>query len=126
MPQSRADRYRLPATASALLAMVCALLLALCGPAPADSYSAGDTADVVTAQGKSGGCGQGARDDDRGAHPLTPSRSAAPPEQPTTPYATVCVDGAPDGFPASGTRSPDRGPPPLAPPTPVDLSVLRV
>ncbi|WP_329020922.1 hypothetical protein [Streptomyces sp. NBC_00690] len=129
MSHSRADRYRLPATASVLLAMVCALLLALCAPASADfSPSSTDgTGTVVTAQGKSTGCGRGPLKftDDRGAHPLAPSRSAAA-EQPTAPCGTVCADSALDDSPLCAVRSPDRGPPPLAPPTPVDLSVLRV
>lgn len=120
---SRDGRYRRLMTAAALLGMVCALLLVLC--APSSAQVSDGTATVATPQGQPGGCGKGAQDDERGAHPSTAPRGGVLQELPPAPYGMLGVPGTPDGAPAHGVRTPDRGPP-VAAATPWELSILRV
>ncbi|MFE7133681.1 hypothetical protein ACFVIM_22770 [Streptomyces sp. NPDC057638] len=116
-----------PLAAIALLGMVLALLVAVCAPAYAVPAPPGDgTAVVVAAPGQAPGCGDGAPDGDRGAQPATPPRAGGAGE--LAPPLPCPGSGAPAPLwtlLAPGI-TPDRGPPPLDPPTPVDLSVLRV
>ncbi|MFE6130482.1 hypothetical protein ACFQ6Q_19840 [Streptomyces sp. NPDC056437] len=120
MPIGRHRRYRSAVTATALLGMLFALLL--CSP----SYAGpADDVIVMTAQGQAPGCGKGAPDGDRGAHPATPPRGSAAYELLPAPHAAPCFTG-PVLSAATPAITPDRAPPPPAPPTPVDLSVLRV
>ncbi|NUL04090.1 hypothetical protein HRW07_12760 [Streptomyces lunaelactis] len=126
MPFSRECRRRLPATAAALLGLLFALLLcstAQASPEPADSRAVGV---VVADAGRAPGCGKGAPDQDRGAHPGTPPRGGTSYELLPALYdahgasASRCQDGT------TLDITPERGPPPLVPPSPVDLSILRV
>ncbi|ANW19080.1 hypothetical protein [Streptomyces clavuligerus] len=122
MPLSRAPRSRLPLSAAVLLGMVLALLVLAC-PLSADVRGA-DAGPVASAPGEPQGCGKGAPDEDRGAHP-------SPPPRPVCSYEPVPVAYAAYGTGAGQVWSgrlpggaPDRGPPPPVPPTPVDLSIL--
>ncbi|GLF96530.1 hypothetical protein [Streptomyces yaizuensis] len=123
MPLRRVPRGRLPMSAAVLLAMVLALLALAC---PASAAEPVAEMPVASAVGEPKGCGKGAPDDDRGAHPSPPPRAPSPYE----PAPVACaVYGAAAGQPWQGWApgvAPDRGPPPVGPPTPVDLSVLRV
>ncbi|MFF8960454.1 hypothetical protein [Streptomyces sp. NPDC014894] len=121
MPLSRDLRSRLPVSASVLLAMVFALVVALCPP----SYADPAPGPVAVAQDWTPGCGKGGADDDRGAHPAPPPRGGVSYEPVPAPYDPHGAPGALEGVTAL-RLAPDRGPPPLGPPTPVDLSVLRV
>lgn len=138
---SRERRHRLPVTATALLGLLFALLTcsasvasaaaALPAAAPAGvsaGVSAGSvavvapTADVVHAPG----CGKGVRYEDSGTRPATPPRGGSSYE--LLP-ALHDAHGASGSWCQDGTTldiPPERGPPPLAPPSPVDLSILRV
>ncbi|MER6916795.1 hypothetical protein ABT354_34540 [Streptomyces sp. NPDC000594] len=126
MPLSSDAQGRLPLTAAVLSALVLALLALAC-PVSADTATAALKAPVASAPGESG-CGKGAPEDDRGAHPSPPPRSPYPyPYEQAPPECAAHGTGAlavGDG-PAPGVL-PDRGPPPLPPPTPEELSVLRV
>ncbi|MFI1014704.1 hypothetical protein [Streptomyces sp. NPDC020965] len=135
MPLSRVRRSRLPVSASALTAMVFALLVAVCSPTPSYASAgagAGAGTDstvavaVVAAQGQTPGCGRGGPDDDRGAQPSVPPRGGTAYElAPVAPAAHDVTAGPLRALAVPGI-TPDRGPPPLDPPTPMDLSVLRV
>ncbi|MGW6456816.1 hypothetical protein ACWF94_12980 [Streptomyces sp. NPDC055078] len=132
-PVRRAHPAARPVTAFVLLGMVFALLVVLCRP----SYASGsadpgsDTGPVAvtvaTAQGggQPAGCGKGTVDDDGGAHPATPPRGGFSAELPPAPLDTHGGTGVPSTTAAPGIN-PERGPPPIAPPSPVNLSVLRV
>ncbi|MFJ8073368.1 hypothetical protein ACIQ7Q_05310 [Streptomyces sp. NPDC096176] len=125
-------------TASLLLGLLGALLGCLGGTAAAEAGAASraaagteatpwDTASLVTTMGtaQSRGCGRDTNGDDSGAHPAPPPRNGSsyellPPalQQGHGPTAAAASDQtAPDPLPV---------PPPLAPPSAVDLSVLRV
>ncbi|MCM2390936.1 hypothetical protein [Streptomyces albipurpureus] len=120
---SRDGRYRRLATAAALLGMVCALLLVLCAPSSARAESG--TAAVATAQGQLAGCGKGAQDDERGAHPATAPRGGALQELPPAPHGVFSTADTLDSAPLQVVMPPDRGPP-IAAVTPLELSILRV
>ncbi|GGZ56639.1 hypothetical protein GCM10010387_58300 [Streptomyces inusitatus] len=121
MQLSRVRRSALlPVFASVLLAMVLALVVALCPPSYADTARSA----VPVAQDRTPGCGSGA-DGDRGAHPAPPSRGGVSYEPAPVPYDTHGAGGAPGSAPCAGA-APDRVPAPLDPPTPLDLSILRL
>ncbi|MCX4824138.1 hypothetical protein OG883_30600 [Streptomyces sp. NBC_01142] len=147
---SRDRRCRVPAAATVLLSLLLALLV--CSSASAIAAGAagggggggagdgartgvstaptGDPVAVAVAAGeqdRAPGCGRGAEDDDNTSHPATPPRGGS------------CGELLPalhDAHGASGSAwsvagavvdlTPERGPPPLDPPSPVDLSILRV
>ncbi|MGW1976177.1 hypothetical protein [Streptomyces sp. NPDC001889] len=115
---------RLPVSVTVLLALVCALLVALCPPSYADGRDPAGADPVAVAQSQTPGCGKGAPEDDRGAHPSPPPRGGPSYEPAPVPYDTHGTPG-PVGTAAPGV-APHRGPPPLDPPTPVGLSILRV
>ncbi|MFI1884900.1 hypothetical protein [Streptomyces jumonjinensis] len=120
MPLRRDLRSRLPVSVSVLLALVLALLSAFCPP----SY--GEPAGplpLAASQSPASGCG--GAEEDRGAHPSPPPRGALSYELPPVPYDTHGGLDPLCGATVPGVV-PDRGPPPLDPPTPVDLSILRV
>ncbi len=122
MPIGRDRRHRLAVTAIALLSTVFALLTS--SPSYAGPGEDHGTVAVVAAQGQAPGCGKGTSDDDRGAHPATPPRGGASYELLPAPHQ---VAWSPPVRPATvRSATPDRGPPPLDPPSPMDLSVLRV
>ncbi|MFI6289464.1 hypothetical protein ACIBCM_32780 [Streptomyces sp. NPDC051018] len=141
MPPSR-DRHRsrLPVAAIALLGLVFTVLLALCPPPSAPSaglsskgagpssgaYGHGDERPVLTAQGQGPGCGKTGQGEDRGAQPSAPPRATAAYEPPPVPWDTHCAtDTWARTATATGT-APDGRPPPLVPPSPEELSILRV
>ncbi|RST13785.1 hypothetical protein E2C00_11685 [Streptomyces sp. WAC05374] len=126
--------------AAAALVLLGALLV--CGPGAAGvgagvGRSAGQSVgeapgqaaahDVVTAAGvpeRSPGCGPA--DDEGGLAPAVPPRPGAACELLPALYAARAAAGAWGvDEPAPDVR-PERGPPPLAPPSPLDLSILRV
>jgi len=135
---SRDRGWRLPATATVLLGLLFALLLcstgstSSAGPAgPAVTVAQGDgpAPVAVAAAGPvkaPPGCGKGAPDDDNGAHPGTPPRGGSSYEllpalhQAHAPSGSWFQDGTAPHI------TPERGPPPLAAPSPEDLSILRV
>ncbi|GGW46002.1 hypothetical protein [Streptomyces xantholiticus] len=123
----RDRRHRLVVTASLLLGLLGALLGCLGGTAPAATAADWDAAVVAAATGpvQSPGCGRSAAGNDSGAHPGTTPRGGSVYELLPAPHQT----GGP-ALPAGHGRvfldvSPLTEPPP-APPSPVDLSVLRV
>ncbi|MEO3972595.1 hypothetical protein [Streptomyces sp. CAU 1734] len=120
--RARDHRAGLPLTAASVLpGLLFALLLVFCPPVPEDA-----PADpVAVAQGPLAGCGKGGVDDDRGAHPAPPPRGTVSYEPPPLPYPDH-GPGTPLRLRAEHGTAPDRGPPPRDPPTPGELSVLRV
>ncbi|MFC9652381.1 MULTISPECIES: hypothetical protein [unclassified Streptomyces] len=75
--------------------------------------------------GQTPGCGRGDRDD-TGIPPLTPSRGSSVHELLPALHDARDAAGAWGVAQAVLAVTPDRGPPPVAAPSPVDLSVLRV
>ncbi|MFD7088884.1 hypothetical protein ACFV94_13875 [Streptomyces sp. NPDC059896] len=75
--------------------------------------------------GQTPGCGRGDRDD-TGIPPLTPSRGSSVHELLPALHDARDAAGAWGVAQAVLAVTPDRGPPPVATPSPVDLSVLRV
>lgn len=133
MPIGRDRRCRLVVTASLLLGLLGALLGCLGGTAAAaPGVFAGadrDAAAVPAATlgpGQSQGCGKGVDDADSGAHPGTPPRGGSAYELLPALHETGCsaLPAVPDS--AFLDASPLPASAPLAPPSPVDLSVLRV
>ncbi|MFM9369134.1 hypothetical protein [Streptomyces sp. Da 82-17] len=143
MSPAAARRRRSPAT---LFVGVLLALLALglgCGPAAAASAASSApsapsvraaVAEVPAASAPDGDPGAGTgtgtgcgKKKDRGAQPAAPNRGASAQEQL---QSTLSYEhDAPGGLPADGPFAevaPDRGPPPRDPPSPVELSVLRV
>ncbi|MFD9909544.1 hypothetical protein [Streptomyces sp. NPDC059063] len=120
-----------------LVALLLVVLGALCGPAAAAERSTPPAAPAAPAaaaapfvQGADGhgvpGCGQGG-DQDLGQRPAVPPRPGPSYELPLAPYdvrAQAGVWGADQAVHAAACAL--RAPPPLVPPSPVDLSVLRV
>ncbi|MFF0450032.1 hypothetical protein ACFYT4_27175 [Streptomyces sp. NPDC004609] len=88
--------------------------------------SYGDERPVLTAQGQGPGCGKAGQGGDRGAQPSAPPRATAAYEPPPVPWDTHCATDARSRT-ATGTGTPPDGrPPPLVPPSPEELSILRV
>lgn len=71
------------------------------------------------------GCGKGDREDD-GQRPAAPPRSPSSYELLPALYDTRAASGSWTAEQAVLTLSPGRAPPALVPPSPIDLSVLRV
>lgn len=124
----RDRRHRLVVTASLLLGLLGALLGCLGGTAPAAGAADRDAAAVVagaTGPVQSPGCGRSAAGNDSGAHPGTPPRGGSAYELLPAPHQT----GGPAVPAGHGRAFLDVSPlpePPPAPPSPVDLSILRV
>ncbi|MGA5101968.1 hypothetical protein ACPCAC_31950 [Streptomyces lavendulocolor] len=139
--------------AAAVLALVGALLV--CGPAagpgrdaavsaasagPAVSAvpvvravaagSAGPAAAAVSAHDGGPGAGRvpgcGSSDDDGGLSPALPPRSGSLGELLSAPPVARAAAGTWGADAAAPGVRPERGPPPLVPPSPLDLSILRV
>ncbi|MEU9012124.1 hypothetical protein AB0D12_20600 [Streptomyces sp. NPDC048479] len=126
MPLSRECRRRLPATVTALLGLLFALLLCSTAHVSAEPAEGRAVGVVVADQGQAPGCGKGVPDDGRGARPSTPPRGSSSYE--LLPALQHAHDGS-GSWCQDGTAldiSPERGPPAPAPPSPVDLSILRV
>ncbi|MEW2633966.1 hypothetical protein AB0903_20520 [Streptomyces sp. NPDC048389] len=128
----RDGRHRFVVTASLLLGLLGVLLGCAGGTAaaaPPGPAAAPDAATVVAAAAgpvQSPGCGRSTAADDSGAHPGTPPRGASAYELLPALHQT----GGPASPAAPGqaflVSSPLPVLPPPAPPSPVELSVLRV
>ncbi|MEU5975530.1 hypothetical protein [Streptomyces sp. NPDC047315] len=123
------SRSRLSATSAfALLGLVVAALLAFCPPPP-PAHAVGDVAGdrpVLTALEQAPGCGKGSPDGDRGAQPAAPPRGAVAYEPPPAPYVTHCAAADRVLTQVVPGVLPDGRPPPPAPPSPEELSIVRV
>ncbi|WP_149179985.1 hypothetical protein [Streptomyces sp. TRM49041] len=89
----------------------------------------GDGGDGAPAYGQGGppGCGNGSPSDDGGLAPAAPPRGSTPGELLPALYdGRGAVGGAWCGAWAVTVISPERAPPELVPPSPMDLSILRV
>ncbi|MFG3507156.1 hypothetical protein ACGF5F_16815 [Streptomyces sp. NPDC047821] len=97
------------------------------GPGAGQAPAQAPAHDVVTAAGaqeRAPGCGPA--DDEGGLAPAVPPRPGTACELLPALYAARAAAGAWGvDEPALDVR-PERGPPPLAPPSPLDLSILRV
>lgn len=142
MPTGRDRGHRAPSVLGVLLGTL--LVLAGCAwaaaaPAPAGGYgtapalAAPAPAGAVAVAGDEGsgtvpGCGRGLPGGDDGARPGMPPRGAAAHEPPAaTQQLPASLTGAlPAWDDVRLARPAPRGPPPLGPPSPVLLSVLRV
>ncbi|MEV6397079.1 hypothetical protein AB0M39_20225 [Streptomyces sp. NPDC051907] len=147
------DRVRrLPTAAVGLLGLLFSLLLfslLLCtaatahGGATAPTRSADPAVTAVAAPshiqtariqaqvlarppGQAPGCGQGAPDDFSGAHPAAPPRGFSAYELLPALHDAHGVSGGCSQEQTVLDVPPGRGPPPLDPPSPVELSILRV
>jgi hypothetical protein len=128
---SRECRYRIPVVAVLLLGLLSAL--AVCSTAAhAGASRAQPAASATSGPVQAPGCDKGATDDGNGARPATLPRGGSAHE--LLPSSASggwgghgCVGRPADGDPDRGrAQALDREPPPLARPSPVDLSVLRV
>lgn len=141
MPTGRDHGHRLPAVLGVLLGTL--LVLAGCAwaaAAPGGGYggtgavaASGYAGTAVAADAGSGsgsvpGCGRGLPDADDGARPGMPPRGSTAHEPvPATQQLPACLAGAlPAWDDVRQARAVLRAPPPLGPPSPVALSVLRV
>ncbi|MEU9603915.1 hypothetical protein [Streptomyces sp. NPDC048057] len=125
------SRSRLSAaSAFALLGLVVAALLAFCPPPAPPAHAAGDHGvvggAVLTALDQAPGCGKGSPDGDRGAQPAAPPRGAVAYEPPPAPYVTHCATWDQGRSQVVPGVLPDGRPPPPAPPSPEELSIVRV
>ncbi|MFE2494056.1 hypothetical protein ACFXKX_23250 [Streptomyces scopuliridis] len=129
---SRRRRFLGAVVGGALVGMLVALVFCL----PSAAVAVGSTAtagtvasEAVTAGGGYGGqtpgCGRGDRDD-TGTLPITPTRGSSVHELLPALHDARDTAGAWGAAQAVLAVTPDRGPPPVAAPSPVDLSVLRV
>lgn len=106
---------------AAVLVLVGALLV--CGPG-ADRGTAHDVPAATGAPGQPPGCGSS--DDEGGVAPAVPPRSGTLCELLPALHAARAATGAWGVDETVLVVRPERGPPPLAPPSPLDLSILRV
>ncbi|MEV8391879.1 MULTISPECIES: hypothetical protein [unclassified Streptomyces] len=140
---SRRRRFVGVGMGGALLGMLVALLFCLPSAAASDFVSASPpaagtvetvvaagtaaTAETVTGAdgygGRTPGCGRGDRDD-AGTPPLAPARGSFAHELLPALYDARDTAGAWGIAQAVLAVIPDRGPPPVAAPSPIDLSVL--
>ncbi|MCH0542129.1 hypothetical protein I3F58_21725 [Streptomyces sp. MUM 203J] len=90
------------------------------GGAPADAVAVAVAADLPP------GCGDGSPSDEGGLSPAAPPRGMSAGELLPAPYGTKAGPGAGCGPGTVTAITPERAPPPLVPPSPVDLSILRV
>ncbi|MFG2652802.1 hypothetical protein [Streptomyces sp. NPDC048436] len=109
------------------LGVLLVVLGAFCGPAVAAEPVA-KPAVSVQAEASAGvpGCGQGGRLDAAGQAPAAPPRSASACELLPALHQAHAASGAWGVGRTVPSLTPERGPPPLVSPSPVDLSVLRV
>ncbi|MFJ1580678.1 hypothetical protein [Streptomyces sp. NPDC088182] len=138
---SRRRRFVDVGVGGALLGVLVALLFCLPSAAVAvGTAGAAETAVGAAAVGTAGaeaiavgsghggqtpGCGRGDQDD-TGIPPITPSRGSSVHELLPALHDARDAAGAWGVAQAALAVTPDRGPPPVAAPSPVDLSVLRV
>ncbi|TGB08968.1 hypothetical protein [Streptomyces sp. MZ04] len=112
-----------------LLAVLLVVLGAFCAPAVAADPVAKPAASAASVQAKEStggpGCGKGGQQD-AGQAPAAPARSSSAYELLPALHQAHAASGAWGADQTVLSLTPERGPPPLAPPTPIDLSVLRV
>ncbi|MDN3296440.1 hypothetical protein QWM81_20750 [Streptomyces ficellus] len=112
--------------AAAVLVLVGALLV--CGSGAGAESGAGwsGAAAAAAPDGAGQGPGCGAPEDPGGLGPAVPPRSGSFCEPLPAPHAGRAAAGAWAVDAAIPDVRPEQGPPPLAAPSPVDLSILRV
>ncbi|UFQ16669.1 MULTISPECIES: hypothetical protein [Streptomyces] len=110
-----------------LVAVLLVVLGGFCGPAVADTAvpPVSTVAHVYAGHDQRPGCGKGGQGD-AGQQPVSPPRSGSAHELLPALYEAHGASGAWSADQAVLEPTPLRGPPPLTPPSPVDLSVLRV
>ncbi|MEV8318094.1 hypothetical protein AB0Q95_28415 [Streptomyces sp. NPDC059900] len=114
-----------------LLGVLLVVLGAFCGPAaaaePAPAKPAVSAQTPVQTDASAGvpGCGKGGQQD-AGQVPAAPPRSSSAYELLPALHQAHAASGAWGIGQTVPALSPERGPPPLTPPSPVDLSILRV
>ncbi|MEV8020421.1 hypothetical protein AB0O76_29620 [Streptomyces sp. NPDC086554] len=109
-----------------LLAVLLVVLGGFCAPAVAAQPVAKPVA-AVQANDSAGapGCGKGGQQD-AGQGPAAPARSSSAYELLPALHQAHAASGAWGADQTVLSLTPERGPPPLAPPSPIDLSILRV
>ncbi|MFE0425523.1 hypothetical protein [Streptomyces sp. NPDC058953] len=115
--------------AGVALALLVAVLLALCPETAAGSGGGGPEAGertVATAPVDSPGCGNGTGGGERDAQPATPPRGAPAHEPPPVSYDPHCAVPQPTRAARTGGYVVAGRPPPLGPPSPEELSILRI
>ncbi|HET6857116.1 MAG TPA: hypothetical protein VFH94_08480 [Streptomyces sp.] len=146
MPRAGTQRRRGAATVSVLLGALLALLMCsgatAAGSAPGPAGPAATDAGAVTATAavaplavdglpaavgdqQAPGCGK-SPGDDSGTGPGAPARGSSSYELLHVLYDTRAAAGPWGSHGVRPAVTPDPGPPPLDPPSPIDLSVLRV
>ncbi|WP_051820067.1 hypothetical protein [Streptomyces sp. NRRL S-920] len=108
-----------------LVAVLLVVLGGLCGPAVADAGAPVSAVAHAAERHDGPGCGKGGQGD-AGQSPVSPPRSSSAHDLLPALYEAHGASGCWSGDQAVLDVTPVRGPPPLAPPSPVDLSVLRV
>ncbi|MGW7079132.1 hypothetical protein [Streptomyces sp. NPDC054866] len=109
-----------------LLGVLLVVLGGFCAPATAAEPVAKPTVSVqVEASAGAPGCGKGGQQD-AGQAPAAPPRSSSAYELLPALHQAHAASGAWDLGQTVPSLTPERGPPPLTPPSPIDLSILRV
>ncbi|MBM7170432.1 hypothetical protein JQK87_18950 [Streptomyces sp. G44] len=108
-----------------LVAVLLVVLGGFCGPVAADAAVPVSTVAHVYEGHDRPGCGKGGQGD-AGQQPASPARSSSAHELLPALYEAHGASGAWSADQAVLELTPERGPPPLTPPSPVDLSVLLV
>ena len=124
---THAGMRRFVGAGAVLLGVLVALLFCIHSPAVAGAEPVPAGVDVVAAGGgysQAPGCGSG--EDDGGIRPVTPSRVSSVHELLPGLHDLRGVSGGWGDGQLVLAVAPTRGSPPLAAPSPVDLSVLRV
>ncbi|MBW5424684.1 hypothetical protein GKQ77_24485 [Streptomyces sp. BG9H] len=107
------------------MAVLLVVLGGFCGPAVAHAEAPVSTVAHAAESHDGPGCGEGGQGD-TGQHPVSPPRSSSAHDLLPALYEAHGAAGSWSGDQALLDVTPVRGPPPVAPPSPVDLSVLRV
>lgn len=107
------------AVLAALVALVCVRPSVVGGAVP-DGVAVAVAADVPP------GCGDGSSPDEGGLSPAAPPRGTTAGELLPALYEARAGAGAGCGPGTVTAITPERAPPPLVPPSPMDLSILRV
>lgn len=109
-----------------LLGVLLVVLGSFCAPAVAAEPAAKPVVSVQAEPSSGGpGCGKGTRQD-AGQVPAAPPRSTSAYELLPALHQAHAASGAWGAGQTVPPLMPERGPPPLAPPSPIDLSILRV
>ncbi|MER5885981.1 hypothetical protein ABT160_19320 [Streptomyces sp. NPDC001941] len=138
MTRTAAPPSRLAATAAVVLAALLGVLLcsgtSSAAPlsVPAAPAALAEQAGVAPAAAPDGapngapGCGKGVPHDEGGVRPATPPRSSSAVELLPALHDARAADGAFGASDVVLALGPERAPPVLVPPSPMDLSILRV